>query len=726
MQRSLFVALTVMLCVAVSSFGAEPEREYFKQSGKQWHKVTRQPDGTTVAGEPVSAPTRAATTSTLVASTQGTSTFQPYVAYPVGSWPEAVAIADLNGDGRKDVALVTSSYNDPANDNMLHVFTQNADGTLTRTARYPIGGRPQTVAVGDVNGDGRMDVVVGNSSVIGVFLQNSTGTLDPMVSYATVNSYKVRVGDLNGDGRDDIVGINWGSRGDGVDVFFQDASGSLAPPVTYHVTHGGYDDLEIGDVNGDGALDIVVMSGQLYADSALGVLIQQPGTGTFLAPVYYNLPVTDLAHGVGIGDVNGDGLDDVVTSYGGNRPSSNIAVFLQHGGVLGAPTSLPSYDIPEPVEIGDVNGDGRPDVVTAHGGWNELGVYFGTSSNTLAAEQLFPIPYASHYNPHGLAIGDVTGDGLNDVVIADYNNGLIVLTQNDNSAPRVAVVAPQGARLQVGVPYEIQWTASDLGTGLASFDVSYSPGSGQPFTSIPACTGLGPDARSCTVTLPPPATSDGTIRVEARDGAGNLGSALGSYSLQLPVITVTTPAAANWGIGSSQAITWTDDLPAGATVDVALSRDGGGTWTTLTSGIADTGRFEWTVTGGATSAALVRVAWSAYPIDVSDVSDGPLSIAAPFILVTAPNTGGMTWTVGTAQTISWTHNLGTSALVAISISRDAGRTWTPLATVANNAAEAGSYVWKVTGPGTPKARVRVAWTNNPAVADQSDTNFRIR
>ena len=112
-----------------------------------------------------------------------TSLFQPYVAYPTGSFPEAVAIGDLDGDGRKDIALLTSFYFDAANDYMVHVFLQNADGTLKPRVKYSVGQRGSSMDIGDVNGDGRDDVVVGLSSGAGtgiaVLLQNASGTLNP-------------------------------------------------------------------------------------------------------------------------------------------------------------------------------------------------------------------------------------------------------------------------------------------------------------------------------------------------------------------------------------------------------------------------------------------------------------------------------------------------------------------------------------------------------------------
>jgi len=359
--------------------------------------------------------------------------FENYVAFPTGSWPEAVAIGDVNGDGRNDVVMTTSFYFDAANDYKVFVFLQNADGTLAPPVKYATSStytcRAATVAIGDVNHDGRNDVVIGDSGCgIEVFLQNGGGTLAPGVFHPSIDSHKIRIADLNNDGLLDVAGIGWGTNT--VSVWLQNASGAFDNPVTYSVTHGGYDDLELGDVNKDGLTDIIVMSGQLYADSNLGILTQKAGGG-FNAPAYYGVGANVLTAGVAVGDVNGDNANDVVVTYGGNSPSARIGVFSQNGsGTLEPPASYNSYDIPEAVEIADVTGDGRKDIIVLHGGWMAMGVYEQLPDGTLQKEELYGIPYASHYNPHGLAVADINGDGQNDVVIADYNYGLVVLYHN--------------------------------------------------------------------------------------------------------------------------------------------------------------------------------------------------------------------------------------------------------------------------------------------------------
>ena len=246
-------------------------------------------------------------------------------------------------------------------------------------------------------------------------------------------AHKIRLGDLNNDGRLDVAGVGWGT--DTVSVFLQSVSGTLGQVTIYSVSHSGYEDLEIGDVTGDGLDDIVVMSGQYYATPNVGVLNQLAGGG-FASPSYYRVGENINTRGIGVGDATGDGLNDVVVTYGGNRPASHVGVFAQNvTGSLDPVVSYPAYDIPEPIDVADLDLDGKADVATAHGGWGNLGVFRQTASGSLNAEELHPIPYASHYNPHGLDVGDVNGDGAPDVVLADSNHGLVVLYNTTEIVP---------------------------------------------------------------------------------------------------------------------------------------------------------------------------------------------------------------------------------------------------------------------------------------------------
>ncbi|MRR18388.1 MAG: VCBS repeat-containing protein, partial [Deltaproteobacteria bacterium] len=202
--------------------------------------------------------------------------FQNYVAVATDSWPEALAIGDVNNDGRNDVVMTTWYANDAVNDFKLFVFLQNANGTLAAPIKYATSAaytrRPSTIGIGDVNHDGRSDVVIGCSGFgVEVFLQNNAGTLNGGVLYASADSDKIKITDLNNDGLADVVGIGWGTNT--ASVWLQNNAGALQTPAVYSVTHGGDDDLEGGDVNHDGVTDGVGMSGQGLVPN-LGILLQ--------------------------------------------------------------------------------------------------------------------------------------------------------------------------------------------------------------------------------------------------------------------------------------------------------------------------------------------------------------------------------------------------------------------------------------------------------------------
>ena len=377
------------------------------------------------------------------------SLFQAYQAVAVPSEPDAVAIGDVTGDGRADVVYTTGYSFDASVDFRLWVMAQGPDGSLAAPVSYATAGtypdRPGSVVIGDLTGDGRQDVVVGLSGMgIQVFPQLPDGTLGAPTLTPTPDSLRVGLGHLDGNDSLDVAGIGWGS--DTVTVFPNDGSGALGSGTAYAAQHDGYDDLEVADVTGDGLDDLVVMSGQGWVPNVS--LVAQVAGGGFAPPVEYQVGNNILTQGIGVGDVTGDGRNDVVASYGGNKPASNIAVFAQDAsGALAAPVSYTSYDIPEPVSVADVNRDGRADVVVVHGGWNAAGVYLGQTDGTLGAETLYGLPYASHYNPQGMAVGDITGDGWPDVVVGDYNNGIVILRgssvpQEPPSAPRSLAASP--------------------------------------------------------------------------------------------------------------------------------------------------------------------------------------------------------------------------------------------------------------------------------------------
>jgi len=347
-------------------------------------------------------------------------TLMPYANVLVGSWPEAVAIGDVTGDDVLDVVMTTTFYFDAANDYHVFVFPQLAGGVLGPPTSYPYLATASRngLVLADLDEDGLLDVVVGHGSGISVLLADGAGGLDPATVVADADADTLAAMDVNRDCHVDVISLGW-SRG--ASIFYGDGNGGFSSIDPLATNAAGYNDHEVEDLNDDGLTDLAVMSGQGGADLSVH---DHDGIDGFLGPQTYP---ADSPNGVGLGDVTGDGLHDAVLSRATNSPTW-LEVFAQDAsGILQAPMTVTSYDIPEPVEVADIDGDCREDVAVAHGGWLKVGIYLQDAAGNLGAEQLYDIPYASHYAPQGLAVGDFSSDDCADVAIADYNYGLVTL-----------------------------------------------------------------------------------------------------------------------------------------------------------------------------------------------------------------------------------------------------------------------------------------------------------
>lgn len=396
--------------------------------------------------------------------------YGPASVYANGSWPEAAAAGEWTGDGRLDAALATSFDFAPASDRHLHLFDQTATGTLTHTAQLPTGAGPMAVARGDLNRDGLHDLAVINKEddTLGLFIQSAPGTIGGMITHTTGTAPDaVAVGDFNTDLYQDIA------VGHAVDqsvaIYHQQPGATFADPISLPVDSGGFNELAAGDLNSDGYDDLVLLRGAGQTEEHVAIFYQQDGSLGTLA--YLTVETGGFqAHGLAVGDVTGDGRDDVVVTAGGNTPNTYLNVFPQQpdGTMAATPTVYTAYHLPGPVEIGDVNHDGRNDVVVVHDAWLSLSTYLQNAGGTLDAYVSDSLPYNDYYRPGALALADVSGDGALDVLIASHSslpsqNGLVVLTNTTGTAPISAITVPAlGDRvtdLDV-TTYLIQGTAS--------------------------------------------------------------------------------------------------------------------------------------------------------------------------------------------------------------------------------------------------------------------------
>lgn len=369
-----------------------------------------------------------------------------------GNYAESVAVADVNGDGKTDL-VVANECADNSCTSSLGVLLGNGDGTFQAAVSYSSGAQYASfVAVSDVNGDGKLDLVVTNgcvncvSGTVGVLLGNGNGTFQTAVIYGSGGQHatSVAVSDVNGDGKPDLVVANECASSQVrcaifsgiVGVLLGNGDGTFQAPVTY--LSGGLHahSVAVSDVNGDGKPDLVVTNecggsdrSCSNADGTVGVLLGN-GDGSFQVAQAVNFASgAQPDSSVAVSDVNGDATPDLVIAHGCSStfcPTNNtVAVLLGNGD--GSFQSVVQYgsgaQSASSVAISDVNGDGRPDLVVANRCENNIdcangtvGVLLGNGDGTFRAEVNYGS--AGQY-PTSVAVADVNGDGKPDVMAAN-------------------------------------------------------------------------------------------------------------------------------------------------------------------------------------------------------------------------------------------------------------------------------------------------------------------
>lgn len=409
-----------------------------------------------------------------------------------------VVLADVDGDGKSDVLL--NSY--PLNCFWVYRNT-SANGVISFAPRVKFsitGNHPYTLNTGDFDGDGKTDVVVGNdwSHTINLFRNTST---PGSVSFTAPKLYGVgqypmhiAVGDLDGDGKLDLAVANESSTF--VSLIRNISSPGdivFAAQQTYPTskTHNG--STHIGDIDGDGKPDVIICNG---TDSSFSVFRNTSAIGTISVA-----PRLDFAAGltngfVTLGDLDGDGKDDAIVSkgyYNGTGGAQNIISVYRNTSVPGTVQFAAGKDytagIPSNVVLNDLDGDGKPDLVSSNG-TNK--VYFFRNKSVagtvdLEAAVYIDVGYAS--NPNSVAIGDLDGDGKPDIASAnDGTRSLSVLINQNGSETGMCANGNKTLYANlVGTAYQWQMDSGNgfvnLGPGPSFFGVTTN---GLQITGAPA------------------------------------------------------------------------------------------------------------------------------------------------------------------------------------------------------------------------------------------------
>jgi VCBS repeat protein/HYDIN/CFA65/VesB family protein/FG-GAP repeat protein len=422
----------------------------------------------------------------------GDGSFQAATSYPISGIGglNSIVAADFNGDGKLDIAALNSG--DTAT---LSIFLGNGDGTFQSPTVVSVSPDAQYLAVGDFNGDGKLDLVTVNNNKFGLnngnglssvsmLLGNGDGTfaayVDYQVSASMTTTTGVAVGDFNGDGKLDVACATYNFNGGGpaqLSIFRGNGDGTFQTATSATITTAS-SSLTTADVDGDGKLDLItVTNGGTSAYVFLG-----NGDGTFQSGVSY--PIGNGPAIVSVADMNADGKLDLVVA---SQLAAAVYVALGNGdGTFQSPVTIaadfpnsPSGGLTPTLAVGDFNGDGRTDLALVNSDTNNQ----PNDNLTVLLQGSFPAAYFSPLNLRFIDQALETSSAPETVTLNNSGNATMTLTGiaiTGAAAADYAKTTTCGATLAAGANCQVSVTFTPSALGNRNAAVSFTnngPGS---------------------------------------------------------------------------------------------------------------------------------------------------------------------------------------------------------------------------------------------------------
>jgi hypothetical protein len=386
--------------------------------------------------------------------------YDPALTIPGGDGPVALAVADMDLDGHDDLLVA-----DSLSSHLAVLLLADAGETVTDWS-YPQAGNPLALATGDLDGDGDADVVIVETDLDRVAVRLGLGAagLGPSLTYGVGQEpSSVRLGDLDADGDLDVVTANW--SGQSVSVLLNDGAGAFTPGVT--VGMGGLaTSLAIADFDGDGQLDVAV---GVYSPSSVRLLLGD-GAGALLPGP--TLALSKAPQGLELAELNGDGWPDLVVPS--NYPAGLALLVSAGGGAYQAVQEHMPATAPICAAVADFDDDGRDDVAVEE----QAGILLvsGNGQGGLREPLLVPQPAPILRS----SVADLNGDGFDDLLGLQQFTGTIVARLADGAGgfgPPIASAVGIGGDLATA-DFDEDGVLDAAGGGFNSLRVSLGDGAG--------------------------------------------------------------------------------------------------------------------------------------------------------------------------------------------------------------------------------------------------------